>query len=173
MFRSKTIGAAVRLALYGLLFFGLALYLSSTGHYAPYSQAHIHAPDLTLWRQTSDIIKLHMSAAIIALFLGAYQLGAKKGTPSHRLLGRIWLSLMFVAAASSLFIQVLNKGHFSLIHILSVATLILCPLIIYAARQGWIEAHRRMAGGLFLGGLIIAGALTFMPGRLIWQLFFD
>jgi uncharacterized membrane protein len=26
--------------------------------------------------------------------------------------------------------------------------------------------------GLFLGGLIIAGVLTFIPGRLMWRLFF-
>lgn len=32
--------------------------------------------------------------------------------------------------------------------------------------------HRRMMTGLFIGGLVIAGALTFLPGRLMWQVFF-
>jgi uncharacterized membrane protein len=40
------------------------------------------------------------------------------------------------------------------------------------ARRHNIRAHRRMMTGNFLFGLIVAGAFTFVPGRLMWRVFF-
>jgi uncharacterized membrane protein len=36
-----------------------------------------------------------------------------------------------------------------------------------------VQAHRRAMTGMFVGGLIVAGALTFLPGRLMWAIFFS
>ena len=66
----------------------------------------------------------------------------------------------------------LNNGAFSLIHILSAWTLLVLPMAVYAARRGDIARHRGRMTGLFIGGLLIAGTLAFMPGRLMWRLFF-
>ena len=44
-------------------------------------------------------------------------------------------------------------------------------MAIYAARRGEIAKHRGRMTGLFVGGLLIAGTLAFMPGRLMWRLF--
>jgi uncharacterized membrane protein len=41
-----------------------------------------------------------------------------------------------------------------------------------ALRAGDIAAHKASMRGLYIGGLIIAGALTFAPGRIMWRIFF-
>jgi len=49
----------------------------------------------------SIAIQIHVAAVIPAAVLGAYLLLKPKGTSRHRLLGKIWLSLMLVTALSS------------------------------------------------------------------------
>ena len=66
----------------------------------------------------------------------------------------------------------INPGGFSLIHLLSGWTIISLPMAIYAVRRGKVQAHRRAMTGMFVGGLLVAGALTFLPGRLMWAIFF-
>ena len=46
------------------------------------------------------------------------------------------------------------------------------PLGLAAVRRRQVRRHARMMTGVFVGGLLIAGALTFLPGRLMFQLFF-
>jgi uncharacterized membrane protein len=41
-----------------------------------------------------------------------------------------------------------------------------------ALRAGNIPAHRASMRGLYIGGLIIAGLLTFAPGRIMYRMFF-
>ena len=49
----------------------------------------------------------------------------------------------------------------------------LAPLIAaLAARRGNIAAHRRIMQGIFVGGLVIAGGFTFMPGRIMHSVLF-
>lgn len=43
---------------------------------------------------------------------------------------------------------------------------------IAAARGGEIRAHARHMTGMFTCGMRIAGLLTFLPGRLMWDPFF-
>jgi len=131
-----------------------------------------HAPDLSLVTQQSMVIQIHLYAALAALLLGGLQIVLPKGTTAHRIMGWTWLIFMAVVAGSSLFIRMINNGNFSLIHILSVATLIQIPRIIWFARKGDIKSHKRTAIGLYIGALIVAGLFTFMPGRLMWHLFF-
>jgi len=40
------------------------------------------------------------------------------------------------------------------------------------ARTHRVRPHRHMMTGLVGGGLFIAGAFTFVPGRLMWRVFF-
>ena len=46
------------------------------------------------------------------------------------------------------------------------------PIAIWGIRQGKIRLHQRMMTGLFVGGLLVAGALNFLPGRLFWSMLF-
>ncbi|HYJ96086.1 MAG TPA: hypothetical protein VEV86_15750, partial [Vicinamibacterales bacterium] len=41
-----------------------------------------------------------------------------------------------------------------------------------ALRTGNIAAHKASMRGLYIGGLIIAGLLTFIPGRIMYRMFF-
>ncbi len=42
----------------------------------------------------------------------------------------------------------------------------------FAARSGEMERHRGYMGGTYVGGLIIAGAFTLMPGRRMHDVIF-
>lgn len=111
-------------------------------------------------------IQIHVAAVIPAAVLGAYLLLRPKGTPRHRLLGKIWLSLMVITALSSFFIHQLNMFYgFSPIHLLSIFVLFGCWRAIANARNHNIEAHKRTVIGLYFGGIVGAGAFTLLPGR--------
>jgi uncharacterized membrane protein len=79
---------------------------------------------------------------------------------------------MAVLVISSVFIRNLNPGGFSYFHVLSAWTAVAVPMAVVWVRQGRIARHRRTMTSVFVGGLLIAGAFTFMPGRLMWRLFF-
>ena len=55
-------------------------------------------------------ILLHLAAVLPALAIGATVLARRKGTATHRLLGRIWVGLMITAALSSFWIFELRQG---------------------------------------------------------------
>lgn len=122
---------------------------------------------------TSPAIQIHMIAALMALGVGAVIFSRRKGTKLHKGLGRLWVCLMAVVALSSFMIHEIKVwGDFSPIHLISIFTLISLPMAIYHARKGNIIAHQRTMKGTYVGGLLVAGALTFLPGRLNFQLFF-
>jgi uncharacterized membrane protein len=131
-----------------------------------------HAPDWALFARQGGVLKLHVAAALTALLLGTIQLIGVKGTAAHRVIGWTWVVAMATVAISSFFIRVLNPGSLSLIHLISGWTLIALPMGIWRVRTGNIRAHGRTMAALFVGGLIIAGGFTFLPGRLMWAIFF-
>lgn len=98
-------------------------------------------------------------------------MAGRKGARIHRILGWGWVLAVGVVAATSLFIQTVNPGHFSVIHILSGYVIIALPLAVAAARRHEVERHRRYMTGMFLGGFAINLVFILLPGRLIWNLF--
>ncbi|WP_267550027.1 DUF2306 domain-containing protein [Rhizobium rhizogenes] len=113
-------------------------------------------------------IQIHVAAVVPAALLGAYLLLRPKGTPRHRLLGKIWLCLMVITALSSFFIHQINLFYgFSPIHLLSVFVLFGCWGAIVNARRHNIAAHKRIVRGLYFGGIVGAGLFTFLPGRIM------
>lgn len=122
---------------------------------------------------TSLAVQIHVAAVTPAALLGAYALLRPKGTPLHRLLGRIWMTLMVVTAMSSFFIHELDLFYgFSPIHLLSLATLFGSWNAIAAARRGDIRLHKRIVTGLYFGGIVLAGLFTFLPGRFMHAVIF-
>lgn len=113
-------------------------------------------------------LAIHLATVIPAIPLGAYVLLKRKGTPRHRLLGKLWMVLMVVAAVSALWIRHLNNGSFSAIHLLIPVVLIGCWRAVSTARRGDIIAHRRGLLLLFVGALLIPAVTAFAPGRLMW-----
>jgi uncharacterized membrane protein len=118
-------------------------------------------------------VQVHAAAALAALLLGALVLFRPKGTPLHRAMGRVWVMLMFVAAASSLFINEIRLiGPFSPIHIFSVITFVGLAQGLTAIRRGNVRAHRAAMQSLYFFSLIIAGAFTLLPGRRMHDVLF-
>lgn len=128
-----------------------------------------HAPDWALWIALPLKIKIHILAALTALGIGTIILFRKKGTGFHKTLGWAWVIAMGTTAVSSLFITGVNGNAYSFIHLLSGWTIIGLPMAIYAIRNRKVDAHKRAMTGMFVGGLLIAGALTFLPGRFMFE----
>ncbi|WP_409411646.1 DUF2306 domain-containing protein [Brevundimonas sp.] len=134
-----------------------------------------HAPRWGLLAAAPAAIQIHVAAALIALAIGLVLLAGVKGDRLHRTLGWVWVLAMATTAITSFFIHQINPGGpggLSLIHLLSGWTMVALPMAIYAARRHRVATHRRAMTGMFVGGLIVAGLLTFLPGRLMWAIFF-
>ncbi len=63
-------------------------------------------------------------------------------------------------------------GAWSPIHLLAVFVLVMLPGAVIDARRHRISRHRHAMRGLFLGALVIAGAFTFAPGRIMHAVVF-
>lgn len=109
---------------------------------------------------------LHLATVIPAVPLGAYLMARRKGDALHRALGRIWAVLMFATALDSFALHGITGG-LSPIHALSALTLVSVTVAVRQAMRGDIAAHRRTISRMF-AGLLIAGAFTFVPGRLMF-----
>jgi len=125
------------------------------------------------WQPMIDagwIIQLHAGAAGAAFLLGIVMFLRVKGTLSHKVLGWTWVTLMVITAVTAIFIRtefLPNIYGYTPIHIFVVVTLVSLPLSIMAIKRKDVRAHSSSMIGLFIGGLIIAGALAFMPGRIM------
>ncbi len=118
-------------------------------------------------------IPLHAFAAMAAFALGVVQLAAPKGTLPHRALGWIWVALMMVVALSSFWIhQIRLLGPWSPIHLISIFVLGMVPLAVWQAHRHRVSAHRRAMILTFTGALVIAGAFTLLPGRIMYNVVF-
>ena len=119
----------------------------------------------------TQLAYLHLGTVLPAFVIGTFQLLARKGTQSHKLLGRIFMLLMLATGLITLSMpakvgpQFLN--HFGFIHIFSFFAVFGVPLSYLAARRGFIRAHRFTMVSLYVGGILVAGAFAFSPGRML------
>lgn len=112
-----------------------------------------------------QLLALHAALALFCLLLGAAVLLRRKGTASHKLLGRIWVAAMVGVAVSSFWIFEIRRGAGpSWIHLLSIWTLISLALAVWFIRRGNVRAHKAFMVGTFLG-LAGAGLGAMAPGR--------
>lgn len=122
------------------------------------------APDHPNIRELAILI--HVSTVLPAIPLGAYLLLAPKGGKRHKQLGKLWLALMVATASAAIFIK--TSGSFSFIHIFIPLTYIASYKVIASARRGDMKTHKKEILGLYLGALMIPGAVAFaLPGRLM------
>lgn len=114
---------------------------------------------------------LHLATIVPAFLIGTFLLVKRKGSPLHRAMGKAYMVLMLFSAFVTLFMSAEIGpqlfGHFGFIHLFSVLVLVTVPSAYLAARRHDIKRHRRNMVGLYVGGLLIAGSFTFMPGRLL------
>lgn len=129
---------------------------------------------------SSWVILAHAFAAVAAFLLGLVQFTAPKGTLPHRTLGAIWVLLMTVVTVSSIFIRPsMTPGlplsqWFGFIHIFTALTAFgIVGGLIWIVRGGaTLKRHKGPFIGIFIGGLIVAGVLSFLPGRIMHQVAF-
>jgi uncharacterized membrane protein len=119
------------------------------------------------------LIALHLGAALLALLAGSFVMARRKGTPMHKLFGWSFVAAMALAALSSAFIRdthLPNVYGFTPIHAFTALTLVGLPRAIWQIRHGDVAGHRRTMQGLFVGGCIVAGLFTLLPGRFLGRL---
>ncbi len=111
------------------------------------------------------IVQAHVALALLSVLLGPPALFRRRRDRWHRLLGRAWVAAMAGTALSSFLItETRSLGPFSMIHILSVLTLIGLWEGVAHARAGRIAEHRRAMLTVFSGAIGGAGLFIFFPG---------
>jgi len=132
---------------------------------------------LTPLLQAPLAIRVHVATVLPAFLLGTYQIFlSRKGAPLHRGLGYVYLALMTTTSIAALFVHSLMPNGpffgFSPIHLFVPLTLF---GVVGALRGAWthnIPLHRSSMLGVYVGGLLIAGSLTLLPGRLLYKAIF-
>lgn len=125
------------------------------------------------WGRVPPVIWLHIGTVLAGVGLTPVMLLRRRGDPTHRALGWVWSAALFLTALVSMFIRVTYPGHFSIIHVLSVFTMVQVPIIVGSARAHNVARHRRAVRGMVIGALLIAGFFTFTSGRLLEHWLFD
>jgi uncharacterized membrane protein len=104
-------------------------------------------------------VQIHAAAVTPAFVLGAWQiLLSRKGQRAHR------------TAGSALFVHQVNPDGpfgFSWIHLFVPVTLLGVVGALYGAWTHNIRLHKNSMIGTYIGGLMIAGAFAFAPGRIM------
>ena len=126
-----------------------------------------------------QIIYAHATLALLAVPLGLYIFLTRKGRKQHRMLGRIWVTFLIVVSLIAIFLQEINPGQYSLIHLLipwTIGSLIYSIWNIKKFKKTKIErykfAHMYSMIGVYFGALLIAGAFALMPGRFFHAILF-
>ena len=118
-------------------------------------------------------IQLHVVAAVLAVALGPIALARRSRDRWHKCAGYAWVLSMAALAASGLFIHSIRMvGPFSPIHLLSFLTLWQLWLGVREARAGKIAAHRYRMQAIYMLALMLTGAFTLSPGRLMSRILF-
>ncbi|MBL6852730.1 MAG: DUF2306 domain-containing protein [Alphaproteobacteria bacterium] len=122
-------------------------------------------------------VQIHVATVLPAFVIGTYQIFfSRKGAPFHRALGYVYLALMSVTAITTLFVHQLTPNSplwgLSPLHLLVPLTLF---GVVGALRGAWthnVAMHRGAMISVYIGGILIAGALTLLPGRIMYHVVF-
>jgi len=97
---------------------------------------------------------------------------ARRGTVFHRWMGRGFAGAALLTAISSFFIQEINQwGQWSWIHLLSIYVIYSTIYGVLAIRRGNVRGHMSAMIPTYLGGFVVAGAFTLLPGRRMFEIF--
>ncbi|PVY75892.1 putative membrane protein [Tamilnaduibacter salinus] len=127
--------------------------------------------NLELFAQASLPIQWHVVLAAIAVVIGGLQLVLPRGTRVHRIAGWSWVVFMAAVSLTSFFIHEIQLwGLWSPIHGLSIFTLIILGVGVWAARVGKHRTHAITMSATYFLALILTGALTLLPGRMMHEM---
>ncbi|HEY1708309.1 MAG TPA: DUF2306 domain-containing protein [Rhizomicrobium sp.] len=122
-------------------------------------------------------VRIHVATVVPAFIIGTWLIFfSRKGAPVHRFFGALYLVLVTFTAITTLWVhQLMPHGPFwgfSPIHLLVALTLFGVVGALYGARTHNIAMHQRAMLGVYIGGMLIAGTLTFLPGRIMHAVVF-
>jgi len=127
--------------------------------------------------QMSPIIAVHLTAAMTALVLGPAVLWTRRTGQHrphlHRALGYAWVTLMVLAAVSSLWIRdfkLPNLAGYTPVHLLVPATFGGLALAFWRLARRNVPGHRRAMQLTYLAGCLVAGSFALLPDRYLGQL---
>ena len=123
--------------------------------------------------QRHPLVFFHLVTAVSALLIGSLVMLRRKGTGSHRAWGWTWVLLMGSTAVASAFIRdyrLPNLAGITPIHAFTAMVAINLPRGIWAIRHGNVAGHRKAMRGMYIGGCIVAGVFTLLPGRFLGHL---
>jgi len=113
-------------------------------------------------------IPSHALMAIAALIIGGIQLALPKYGLRHRATGYLWVALMAFIAISGFFIHTIRLwGPFSPIHLLSFLTLYFLWRGVSHARARRVQRHKIVMSVTYMLALVVTGAFTLLPGRVM------
>ena len=119
------------------------------------------------------LVFFHLVTAFAALVIGIVIMARRKGNGSHRAWGWAWVALMGSTALATVFIrdyQMPNVMGFTPIHAFTAMVAVGLPRGIWFIRQGNVVGHRQQMRGMFIGGCVLAGIFTLLPGRFLGNL---
>ena len=119
---------------------------------------------------------LHLATVVPAFFIGTFLLLNRKGDRRHKSLGKAYMILMLITAGATM-VMPAKVGpalfnHFGFIHLFSFLILYSVPVALVSIRKGNVRRHRANMIGLYVGGILIAGAFALSPGRLLYDWLF-
>ena len=118
----------------------------------------------------TPLVYAHLATVLPAFVIGTYMIFSRKGSKNHRLMGKIYMALMMTTAVIALFIKAEVGpqlfGHFGFIHLFSMMVLFAVPKAYFAAMRHDRRAHAISMINVYVGGLLIAGGFTLMPGQI-------
>ena len=117
-------------------------------------------------------VQVHVVAAVVALLVGAVIFLMPKGTGFHRQLGWTWVGSMIIVAATSIMMIFDFGTGINALHAFTAVTVVSLWGGLAGIRRGDVKRHAGSMVGLYVGGLLIAGAFAFIPGRTMWQVVF-
>jgi uncharacterized membrane protein len=122
-------------------------------------------------------VRIHVATVLPAFLIGTWLIFfSRKGAPWHRFLGALYLALMTITAITTLWIhELMPDGPFyglSPIHLLVPLTLFGVVGALRGALTNNIVMHRTAMLSVYIGGMLIAGGLTFLPGRIMHAVVF-
>jgi uncharacterized membrane protein len=125
-------------------------------------------------------MKTHLFTVIPAFFLGTWMMFVShKGSTAHRTIGKIYLLLVSITAVAATFIREPSSMGIDLGPLRVGPIHIFVPIAVWGVygalsslKRRDIPGHQSAMRGLYFGGMLVAGTLSFIPGRTMWRVFF-
>jgi uncharacterized membrane protein len=113
----------------------------------------------------SPAVQFHVVTVLPAFALGTWLIFlSKKGSAHHKLLGRLYFVLMAATSLASYFVHERMPDSpllgLSPIHLLATFVLFALWRAFSAVKRGDIETHKKWMLGVYVGSLVINGAMN-------------